>query len=154
MSYNNNKWHRRYLNLAKEVSTFSKDPSTKVGAVVVNDLGQIVGTGYNGFPRGVEDTEDRYNDRETKYKFVVHAEVNAVLLAGDKARGSTLYVYPAFGSPPVCSECCKVLIQADIKRIVGFTAEQNEKTKRWEESIGISRIMCAEAGIELVEVPV
>ena len=73
-----NKWYKRYLNLAKEVSTWSKDPNTKVGAVVVGSKGQILSQGYNGFPRGIKDTNDRLNDREKKYKFVVHAEQNCI----------------------------------------------------------------------------
>ena len=70
------KWDRRYLHLAQEVSRWSKDPSTKVGAVIVNSLGQVVGTGYNGFPRGVSDTDERYLDRDVKYKMICHAEQN------------------------------------------------------------------------------
>src|ERR1700722_2700699 len=92
----NMKWDIRFLELAKHISNWSKDPSTKVGAVLVNDLKQVVGMGYNGFARGVQDTDERLNDRETKYKLVVHAEVNAIIQAGHAARNSTLYVYPSF----------------------------------------------------------
>lgn len=148
------KWDRRFLQLAREVSRWSKDPSTKVGAVLVNDLGQVVGTGYNGFPRGVEDTEDRYLDRDRKYKFIVHAEVNAILLAGQAARGSTLYVYPTFDIPPVCHECAKVIIQSGVKRVVGWTPspEDKERAKRWADSINTARMMLNEAGVEIDEV--
>ena len=66
-------WTRRYINLAKEIATWSKDPRTKVGAVVVGKEGQILSQGYNGFPRGIEDREERLNDREQKYRYVVHA---------------------------------------------------------------------------------
>jgi deoxycytidylate deaminase len=97
------KWDRRFLELAKQVSTWSKDPSTQVGAVLVNYLDQVVGMGYNGFPRGVEDSEERLNNRELKYQIVVHAEVNAVIQAGKEADGSTLYVYPSFMLPPICA---------------------------------------------------
>lgn len=150
----NIKWDRRFLHLAQEVSRWSKDPSTKVGAVLVNDLGQIVGTGYNGFPRGVEDTEDRYLDRDRKYKFIVHAEVNAILLAGQAARGSTLYLYPSFDIPNVCHECAKVVIQGGIKRVVGWTPspEDRERAKRWADSINTARVMLEEAGVEIDEV--
>lgn len=150
--YNNEKWDRRFLAIAKEVSTWSKDPSTKVGAVVVNPLGQIIATGYNGFPRGVEDTDERYNDRELKYKMVAHAELNALLLAGDRARGGTIYVYPGFGSPNLCTDCAKTVIQSGIKRAVGLVPPiEADRKARWAESLKIAQQMCDEAGIETVE---
>jgi deoxycytidylate deaminase len=68
----------RYLALAKEVSTWSKDPSTQVGAVTVGSKKEVLSQGFNGFPRNIKDTDERYNNRETKYKFVVHAEMNAI----------------------------------------------------------------------------
>lgn len=146
------KWDRRFLGLAQYYSSFSKDPSTKVGAVLVNEDRIVVGMGYNGFPRGVEDTEERLNNRELKYKIVCHAEVNAIINAGHRAKDCTLYVWPAFVSPPICNECCKVAIQAGITRIVGYKGdEESEVAKRWKESILISRDMCKEAGIEVVE---
>ena len=90
-----NKWVKRFFRLANEVATWSKDPSTKVGAVIVGENKQIISQGYNGFPRGVDDTEERYNNREIKYKMVVHAEMNAILNAlynGSSVKGATLYV--------------------------------------------------------------
>lgn len=87
------KWDRKYLELAKYIATnWSKDPSTKVGAILVNYETKREFIGYNGFPEGVLDTPERYNDRELKYKLVVHAEVNALLKAAQYARGGTLYV--------------------------------------------------------------
>jgi dCMP deaminase len=148
-----NKWDIRFLELAKLVSTWSKDPSTKVGAVLVNDLKQVVGMGYNGFPRGVEDSPERLNDRETKYKIVVHAEVNAIIQAGSQARDSVLYVYPAFMMPPICNECCKVAIQAGVQGIVGYTPDETDpRVQRWKDSISISREMWREANLWMEEV--
>jgi dCMP deaminase len=149
------KWDNRFLELAKHVAQWSKDPSTQVGAVLVQYPNIVVGLGYNGFPRGVFDTEERLNDRPVKYKFVVHAEVNAILMAGEKARGSTLYVWPSFNLPPICNECCKVAIQAGVDHIVGYT-DENEKDRdaRWSESILISKAMCDEAGVRYSGVPV
>ena len=143
------KWDRKYLELAKYIATnWSKDPSTKVAAILVNYEHRQEFIGYNGFPEGVLDTEERYNDRELKYKLVVHAEVNAILKAGLLARGATLYVYPSFSFPPICNECVKVAIQSGIKEIVGYNANLNDlRVKRWEESISISKLMCQEAGI-------
>lgn len=146
-SEKNNKWDQRFLELAKEVSTWSKDPSTQVGAVVVKDR-VVVGTGYNGFAKGVLDLPERYNDRPMKYKLVVHAEVNACISAGKEARGGILYVYPAFLIPPICHECAKVAIQSGIVEVVGWTPNISpELAQRWEESINLSRTMFNECGI-------
>src|SRR5438046_3121257 len=121
MSLLNDKWDRRFLELAKHVSQWSKDPSSKVGAVIVDpDTLQVLGMGYNGFARGVADTPERLNDRPTKYKFVVHAEQNAIINAGIGARGSFIYVWPSFGHPNICAECAKLAIQAGIEAGCGY----------------------------------
>jgi dCMP deaminase len=144
------KWDRRFLELAKQISTWSKDPSTQVGAVLVNDLRQVVGMGYNGFARGVEDTEERLNERELKYQFIVHAEINAIIQAGHAARGSTLYVYPSFALPPVCADCAKAVIQAGVKAVVGYNPDENDpRVQRWKDSIEVSEKMWKEAGLAI-----
>jgi dCMP deaminase len=144
------KWDRRFLDLAKQVSTWSKDPSTQVGAILVNDLKQVVGMGYNGFPRGVHDWQERYDDREIKYPMVVHAEVNAIIQAGHAARGSMLYVYPSFMLPPICADCAKAAIQAGIVGIVGYHPnETDERVKRWAGSISHAKTMWKEVGLEI-----
>lgn len=145
----NNKWDQRFVNLAEHVAQWSKDPSTKVGAVLVDERKIVVGLGFNGFPRGVLDTDERLNDRPAKYARVVHAEVNAILMAGDRARGTTLYVWPSFALPDICNECCKIAIQAGVKEVLsGFPTEENaERAKRWLESIAIAKTMCDEAGV-------
>ena len=141
-------WDTRFLEMARVMSTFSKDPSTKVGAVLVNDQRIVVGMGYNGFPRGVEDRPDRLANRELKYKLVVHAEMNAILQAGPAAKGATLYVHPAFVMPPICHDCCKHAIQMGVKEVVGWESVPDEdRTRRWAESIALSRVMCEEAGV-------
>ena len=145
------KWDHRFLKLAEHIAQWSKDPSTKVGAVLVKD-NLVVGLGYNGFPRGVADTEERYENRDTKYKLVVHAEVNAILMAGEKAKGATLFVWPSFMLPPICTECCKVAIQSGVAEIVGYKVDETELTDRqlrWKDSILVSRAMCEEAGIRM-----
>lgn len=148
------KWDKRFLRLAYEVSFWSKDPSTQVGAVITDNLGRVVGTGFNGFPRGVDDNWERYEDREQKLKFIVHAEQNAIWLAGERARGGSLYVWPSFTIPNVCHECAKAVIQSGISRIVGFTPlpENAERAKRWQDSIDIARIMLSEANVRIVEI--
>jgi dCMP deaminase len=140
-----NKWDLRYLNLAKEVSTWSKDPSSKIGAVAVGSKGQVLAQGYNGFPRGIYDGEIRYLDKETKYKYVVHAEQNVIYNAtynGVSLDGATLYVYGL----PVCSDCAKGIIQVGIKRVVIPAANYPEK---WVRSFESTADMFAEVGIDV-----
>lgn len=145
---NQEKWDRRFLAAAKLVSTWSKDPSTQVGAVLVNQQRQIVGTGFNGFPKGVADLEERYAEREVKYQLVVHAEVNAVLQAGIEAQGATLYMYPSFMLPPICGECAKVAIQAGVAGIVGFEPDMTDpRVLRWIDSISVAKTMWEEVGL-------
>lgn len=154
ISKTQNDWDRFFLGLAEYYASASKDPSTKVGAVLVDpDSKLVVGLGYNGFARGVVDTEERLTNRELKYKLVVHAEVNALIMAGVAAEGCTLYVYPSFIMPPICHDCCKTAIQFGVQEIVGYTPDVDaERQKRWAESIALSRQMCSEAGISWREV--
>jgi dCMP deaminase len=139
------KWDARYLDLAKHFSTWSKDPNTHVGAVTIHKNGTILSTGYNGFPRGVEDTKERLENREVKLKYVVHAEQNCIYNAshhGARLHGSTLYVHGL----PVCNECAKGVVQVGIKRVVmKFPAEISSS---WEESFYYSSAMFKEAGID------
>jgi dCMP deaminase len=108
------KWDKRYLSIAKEVSTWSKDPSTKVGAVIADRDGRIVAVGFNGFPKMIAETMHRQHDRHIKYKMTVHAEANVALIAGRAARKGTIYVHGA----PICADCAGIVIQAGIKRVV------------------------------------
>lgn len=147
ISHSSDWWDKHFLNIAREVSASSKDPSTKVGIVIVKNK-IVVGTGYNGFPRGVRDLRSRYDDRETKYALVVHGEPNAILMAGDRASGATLYAWPF----PVCSDCCKLIIQAGIKRIVCVAESDPERKKRWEKSMKYTTLMCNEAGVVYEEI--
>ncbi len=95
-------WDYRFLQLAETVATWSKDPSTKVGSVIVDSKRRVIGLGYNGFPRRIQDLEERYSNRETKLKLVCHAERNALDNTPISVEGSTLYatLFP-------CNECCK-----------------------------------------------
>jgi dCMP deaminase len=123
------KWHKRYLNMAKETASWSKDPSSKIGAVIVGQNGQIVSQGFNGFARGIDDSEERYNHRETKYNYVIHAELNAIFNAaanGSTTQGTDLYVYGMC----VCHECADAIIQCGIANVYCLT----KPNTRWEES--------------------
>ncbi len=144
-------WDRKYLNLAKEVSSWSKDPSTKVGAVAVGKVGQILAQGYNGFPRGIADTQERYDNRELKYKYVVHAEMNCIYNAthnGVSLNGATLYVWGL----PVCSECAKGIIQVGVDKIV--IPVYNEIPDKWKKSWEETKLLFDEANVIIEEVNV
>lgn len=132
------------MEIAEQVSTWSKDPSRQIGAIAVNDNRRILATGYNGFPRGVEDSEDRYNDRPTKYKLVVHAEMNVIYNAGYNGislDGATLYVFGL----PICSDCAKGIIQVGIKKII---MPSQEIPDSWYASWSLSKSMFKESGVE------
>lgn len=142
-----NKWTRRYLDMAKEVATWSKDPSTKVGAVAVGSKGQILSQGYNGFPRGVKDFRQRYEVREEKYKYVVHGEMNAIYNAchtGASLDGATLYVTGL----PVCSECAKGIIQVGISKVI--MEYPKDIPDSWRESMKTTSGMFLEAGVTFI----
>ena len=139
-------WNEKYTNLAKEISTWSKDPNTKIGCVAIGRCGQIVSQGYNGFPRGVNDSEERLNNRELKHKYVVHAEMNCIYnagLTGTSLEGSTIYVYGL----PVCHECAKGIIQAGVKEVRSYF-NSDKDISRWIDSTLIATEMFNEAGIQ------
>ena len=138
------KWKKRFLKLSKEISEWSKDPSTKVGALIISEDKNIISTGYNGFPRDIEDTEERLNNRELKYKFILHAEMNCILNAlynGRSVKDCILFVH---GLPP-CSECTKSIIQAGIKKVI----TDSKATDNWKESLKLSLEMLKEANVEI-----
>lgn len=134
-----NKWHERFMQLAEHVATWSKDPSTKVGAVIIRPDRSVAGVGYNGFPRGVSDTQARLDDRPTKYAFVVHAEANAILAAKEDLSECVLYctLFP-------CCECAKLIIQSGIRKIV---VRREADPDQWAESMNHSRQMFVESGV-------
>ena len=139
-------WDKKYIRLAREISSWSKDPSKQIGAVAIGEKGQVLAQGYNGFPRGIEDTDDRLNHRQTKYKYVVHAEMNCIYNAtynGVSLNGSTMYIYGL----PVCSECAKGLIQVGIKRVVS-TPITDATPETWVESTKLTKEIFEEAGVE------
>ena len=136
------KWDHRFLALAKHISNWSKDPSTQVGAVITHTRSKrVVSMGFNGFPVGVKDTRERLDDRDTKYEMVVHAEQNALMFAGDRAEGCTLYVHPL----PPCARCAVMIIQAGIKRVVCDQPDFDHQ--RWGEAAKIADTLFREAGL-------
>jgi dCMP deaminase len=141
---------RKHLELARALSRNSPDPSSKLGAVVTDDKGRVIGQGWNDFPKGIVQSEARWKNRDLKLKFVVHAEVNAILDADRATKGGTLYVYPGWGSPCMCTGCAKVAIQSGIKRVVGMIrTEDAERLARWKDELEVADLMCKEAGLEI-----
>lgn len=140
-------WQEYYMRHAYLAADKSKDPKTKIGAVLVKD-NRLISSGFNGFPYGVKDTADRYEDRELKHKLVVHAEANAVLqgaLMGHSTHESTLYTP---GIP--CCECMKSVIQGGIVKIVVHKQWPNlTHSPKWMESFKIAEMMMRESGITL-----
>jgi len=128
--------------MAKLISEWSKDPSTKVGAVIVDSNRRVVSTGYNGFARGVSDMAERMEDRDVKYRMILHAEENAIMFSKRDLTGCSLYVT----SLPPCSHCAALIIQSGIKRV--YTKKQ-EIPERWKESFELTSTMFSEAGVEL-----
>lgn len=144
----NTKWHKRFLKLAAEISTWSKDQSTKVGAVVIGPDREPRGFGFNGFPRKVNDDIPHRHERPAKYKYGEHAERNALYqmtLVGIPAKGCTLYTthFP-------CADCARAVIQTGIIEVViGKTTLTEDFKSRWSEDIKISEELLSEAGVTI-----
>lgn len=141
------KWDIRMLEMARHVSTWSKDPSTQAGSVICDDNRRILGVGYNGFPRGIDDDE-RLEEKHTKYPLVIHAEMNAILNSTSDLKGSILYIWPL----PPCDRCAVHIIQAGIKAVV-TKAPSKEHEERWGEAMQRARDAFEEAGVFLLEIP-
>lgn len=140
------KWDTRFLTMAELVASWSKDPSTKCGAVIVRPDRTVASVGFNGFPRGMDDDGELYAQRAVKYSRVVHAEMNAILSAKEPVRGYTLYTYP-HGLAPTCERCAVHVIQAGITRVVHWWAD-TEMSRRWSPETSLS--FYREAGVEVV----
>lgn len=137
----NRAWDERFLALAEHIAGWSKDPSTKVGAVITRPDRTISSVGYNGLPRYVNDGEERLTCRETKYEMIVHAEANAILHANERPVGYTIYTWPF----QPCSRCAGLIIQAGLKRVVAPAYEGD----RWTENFTLAAQMLAEAHVRL-----
>jgi dCMP deaminase len=134
------KWDAFFLGMAAYVATASKDPSSKVGAVIVRPDRSVASVGYNGFARGVEDSAARLGNRDTRLLFTAHAELNAILSAGGSVGRCTIYVWPY--AP--CAHCASAIIQAGIFRVVTPVGGRPE---RWKEHFEAADAMFIEAGI-------
>ena len=139
-------WDRRFLALARHVAGWSKDPSTKVGAVIVRPDRTVASMGYNGFPRQVQDTPERLEDRGVKLELTVHAEINALAFAQEPLRFCTLYVWPL----PPCIRCATSIIQHNITRVV---SPEPEIHSQWWVSNFQARDLLTEAGVQVDWIP-
>lgn len=146
MGENSFKWDCRFLHLAQEVSTWSKDPSTQVGAVIVALDKSVVSVGYNGFPRGMEDKLELLSNREEKLSRIVHAEVNALITAKQDVTGCTLYTWPFM----CCDRCAVQMIQAGITTFV-YTKATEEQSKRWQPAFDRVHQYFAECHVQYKE---
>jgi dCMP deaminase len=138
---------KKYFGLVKHMAdTFSKDPNTKVGCLLLApDSYQILSLGYNGFPRGVNEKDPQRWERPEKYYFVEHSERNCLYNAcrsGVNTNGSiaVITLYP-------CSDCCRALIQSGIKTVI--TVEPDFTNERWGEDFKRSELMFGEAGVQV-----
>lgn len=152
------KWDRHFLQLCIDHARMSKDPSTRVGAVIVGPDREIRSAGFNGFPRGIADTAERLNDRDAKLKLVVHGEMNAILAAarvGIPVKGCTLYLAATdvsglvWGGPP-CTRCVVEMIQAGIVEIVSYP--KKAIPSKWHSDLEFAAALLTEAGIAYREV--
>lgn len=132
------KWSLRYLEMAKLVSSWSKDPRKQVGAVIT-DGRYVRGVGFNGFPRGVEDDPERLDTPELKLKLIIHAEVNALIAA--EGKGDTIYIYPCLP----CTHCLGQIIQYGVKSVVSL--EPRAEGTKWDTDLVM--IIAKEAGVRV-----
>lgn len=132
-----NLWDHFYLGMSEFIAEKSKDTTTKVGAVLIDEKNRVVSVGFNGFPRGTSDDPELYNNRDEKLRRVIHAELNAIIFA-DRP-GETLYV-----THHPCSQCMAAAIQFGIKRIKFI---DRTLSSRWNDSIKSAKNMAEESGV-------
>ena len=147
------KWHYRFMDVARLISSWSKDPSTKTGAVVVGPDKEIRAVGYNGLVRGVNDDAPERMERPMKYDFFEHAERNAIYnacLTGTQLKGCVIYA-----THPPCTDCTRAIIQSGISLVVtnGLEERPDITTANWRDKLSLSEQMLKEAGVECIFLP-
>jgi dCMP deaminase len=151
------RWYNHFLALALVHARMSKDPNTRVGAVIVGPDREIISSGFNGFPRGIKDTRKRLDDRDEKLRLIIHAEMNAIVNAariGVSVKGCDLYLAATddsgevWGGPP-CTRCTVHIIQAGIRSVL--TPYFKRGPSRWADDIAAARLLLAEARVGLIE---
>lgn len=139
-------WAWRFLRLAQEVASWSKDPKGGVGAVLVDERKRVIGLGFNGFPDRIPDDPALLADPDEKLPRMIHAEMNAVLNATRSVHGSTL-----FTTLTPCAECAKLLIQAGVAAVYRLPHPEHRHT-RWSASFETARRILDQAGVPLLTV--
>jgi len=142
-------WNEYFLGIAEQVKMKSKDQSTQIGAVIVGKDKEILSTGYNSFPRGLDDNLPERQERPLKYFYFEHAERNAIYNAarvGIPLDGSTIYL--TSGLP--CSDCARAIINSGIKQVFCKSICTTKNKEKWVESQEISLLMLKECGVEVV----
>lgn len=146
-------WQTYFLQMADTVRLKSKDPNAQVGAIIVGPEKQILSTGFNGFPRNIDDDVPARWERPVKYEWIEHAERNAIYNAarhGIILHGASMYI---FGFAPPCSDCARAIIQTGIQRIVvGRISGSSNWEQQWAVSLKIAQEMLSEAGIIVEEI--
>ena len=140
----------KLLVVAEAIQSLSKDPSTKVSAIICDDFGAILSSGFNGLPIGCIDSSERLDNREIKYSYIVHAEMNAICFAarnGVKLLGANLLVTKLCP----CSSCSKAIAQSGIKRVYVPKMSNTNVQLRWNDDIKISKQILSEAGVDIIE---
>ncbi len=128
-----------FLRKAWQMSLSSRDPSTKCGAIITIE-NELVTGGFNHFPNGIPEAEEKMKNGKLKYEIVIHAEVSAILRAKMPLEGTTMYVWPM----PPCSRCTSIIIEVGIKRVVSCLDNIPE---RWKENVYLAGAMLDEAGV-------
>lgn len=141
-----NKWDLRFINLAKEISTWSKDPSRKIGAVIVNQDRHVIGMGYNGFPNKIVDKKARLDDKDLKRAIALHAEESAILNAKCDLSNCKIYVYGL----SCCSHCASMIIQSGITEVYYQLSEKGE-SEHWKQNTDLAKKLFKEAKVKLKE---
>lgn len=149
-------WDEHYIGLVHKVREKSKDRSTKVGAIIVNEHNEMLNTGFNGFPRGIDDDNPAYHERPLKYDMTEHAERNAIYQAA-AGRGGTRGCRMYLGFNPIraiCTDCARGIIQAGIVELVGpYNVKFAGKGDQWESNCAIAYHMLVEARVKLRTIP-
>jgi len=150
MKLNNNmEWTEYFLNIAEQIKLKSKDQSTQIGAIIVGEDNEVLSTGYNSFPRGLDDSKQERQKSPLKYHYMEHAERNSIYNAariGVSVKNSTIYL--TSGIP--CSDCARAIINSGIKTIYCKKICTTKNFEKWEESKKIAQEMFVECGVEII----
>lgn len=141
-------WNERFINLATLIGSWSKDPSRKIGAVIVDKDNRIVSTGFNGFAKGIPDTEENLMNKDIKRLLMLHAEENAILYAKQDLTDCSLYIA---GLPP-CTHCALMIIQSGIKTVYFKNLRDDKSVSSfWKDNIKTSIDLLKQGGVNLIE---